>query len=139
MLGFGRHIVFIVLGQNFVGTKPTTALQLALGHHTLTFAKQVRQYPGIANRYGLGRVCNNKPDRQAIALHAGGLDHATNAKGAILGCLSSTDLCGRKEKHQIVLESRSEEHTSELQSLMRISYAVFFLKKKKTIYCEQDT
>src|SRR3546814_5156610 len=30
--------------------------------------------------------------------------------------------------HQIV---RSEEHTSELQSLMRISYAVFCLKKKK--------
>src|SRR3546814_4809698 len=28
---------------------------------------------------------------------------------------------------------RSEEHTSELQSLMRISYAVFCLKKKKTI------
>src|SRR3546814_6641121 len=31
---------------------------------------------------------------------------------------------------QLVL--RSEEHTSELQSLMRISYAVFCLKKKKT-------
>src|SRR3546814_8501579 len=29
-------------------------------------------------------------------------------------------------------KSRSEEHTSELQSLMRISYAVFCLKKKKT-------
>src|SRR3546814_8882453 len=29
------------------------------------------------------------------------------------------------------LQSRSEEHTSELQSLMRISYAVFCLKKKK--------
>src|SRR3546814_2881433 len=29
--------------------------------------------------------------------------------------------------------SRSEEHTSELQSLMRISYAVFCLKKKTTI------
>src|SRR3546814_6624409 len=29
-------------------------------------------------------------------------------------------------------ELRSEEHTSELQSLMRISYAVFCLKKKKT-------
>src|SRR3546814_1573473 len=29
------------------------------------------------------------------------------------------------------LSSRSEEHTSELQSLMRISYAVFCLKKKK--------
>src|SRR3546814_6033024 len=29
---------------------------------------------------------------------------------------------------------RSEEHTSELQSLMRISYAVFCLKKKKTTH-----
>src|SRR3546814_9289534 len=29
--------------------------------------------------------------------------------------------------------SRSEEHTSELQSLMRISYAVFCLKKKKLL------
>src|SRR3546814_7825730 len=34
---------------------------------------------------------------------------------------------------------RSEEHTSELQSLMRISYAVFCLKKKKTTYRKQDT
>src|SRR3546814_9190486 len=32
---------------------------------------------------------------------------------------------------EIVLPHRSEEHTSELQSLMRISYAVFCLKKKK--------
>src|SRR3546814_3707767 len=31
-----------------------------------------------------------------------------------------------------VMLGRSEEHTSELQSLMRISYAVFCLKKKKT-------
>src|SRR3546814_2777674 len=31
----------------------------------------------------------------------------------------------------LVLHDRSEEHTSELQSLMRISYAVFCLKKKK--------
>src|SRR3546814_3830567 len=30
-----------------------------------------------------------------------------------------------------LLQQRSEEHTSELQSLMRISYAVFCLKKKK--------
>src|SRR3546814_3086605 len=32
---------------------------------------------------------------------------------------------------QFDIEDRSEEHTSELQSLMRISYAVFCLKKKK--------
>src|SRR3546814_1549409 len=35
--------------------------------------------------------------------------------------------------------ARSEEHTSELQSLMRISYAVFCLKKKKTKQEEQLT
>src|SRR3546814_7641482 len=34
-------------------------------------------------------------------------------------------------------EARSEEHTSELQSLMRISYAVFCLKKKKKSYKEE--
>src|SRR3546814_2443593 len=34
---------------------------------------------------------------------------------------------------QVRTEPRSEEHTSELQSLMRISYAVFCLKKKKQI------
>src|SRR3546814_9681352 len=40
---------------------------------------------------------------------------------------------GRRDEHQRVdFEARSEEHTSELQSLMRISYAVFCLKKKKT-------
>src|SRR3546814_8387613 len=33
--------------------------------------------------------------------------------------------------HTAVVDLRSEEHTSELQSLMRISYAVFCLKKKK--------
>src|SRR3546814_2266585 len=33
----------------------------------------------------------------------------------------------------MVLRPRSEEHTSELQSLMRISYAVFCLKKKKKL------
>src|SRR3546814_7635061 len=39
----------------------------------------------------------------------------------------------KKVAHRTVGESpgRSEEHTSELQSLMRISYAVFCLKKKK--------
>src|SRR3546814_7529955 len=38
----------------------------------------------------------------------------------------------------IPLSLRSEEHTSELQSLMRISYAVFCLKKKKN-YKKQET
>src|SRR3546814_1614485 len=36
-------------------------------------------------------------------------------------------------------QMRSEEHTSELQSLMRISYAVFCLKKKKTTHHTTNT
>src|SRR3546814_3931464 len=49
---------------------------------------------------------------------------------------------GRASRHRRVpvahlrvidAHGRSEEHTSELQSLMRISYAVFCLKKKKTL------
>src|SRR3546814_5762924 len=38
---------------------------------------------------------------------------------------------GQREEKRRLLGARSEEHTSELQSLMRISYAVFCLKKKK--------
>src|SRR3546814_7495959 len=34
--------------------------------------------------------------------------------------------------HLVAISPRSEEHTSELQSLMRISYAVFCLQKKKS-------
>src|SRR3546814_10919866 len=46
------------------------------------------------------------------------------------------DMCNnRMDVHQNYSEPwRSEEHTSEIQSLMRISYAVFCLKKKKTTY-----
>src|SRR3546814_7694995 len=42
----------------------------------------------------------------------------------------------RQQQHVVRADKmlRSEEHTSELQSLMRISYAVFCLKKKKTQY-----
>src|SRR3546814_5094743 len=40
-------------------------------------------------------------------------------------------------QHAVV--QRSEEHTSELQSLMRISYAVFCLKKKKKTHNEHET
>src|SRR3546814_9797985 len=43
----------------------------------------------------------------------------------------------RATVEQVVAGARSEEHTSELQSLMRISYAVFCLKKKKQKHEQQ--
>src|SRR3546814_7061139 len=42
------------------------------------------------------------------------------------------------EQHRGIFD-RSEEHTSELQSLMRISYAVFCLKKKNKKYSKKTT
>src|SRR3546814_9249889 len=46
-----------------------------------------------------------------------------------------------RRDRRVAIVSRSEEHTSELQSLMRISYAVFCLKKKRQKLNEsnQDT
>src|SRR3546814_6380492 len=48
--------------------------------------------------------------------------------------LAGVDQQPRQALLQDLLQGRSEEHTSELQSLMRISYAVFCLKKKNRIY-----
>src|SRR3546814_3306649 len=45
----------------------------------------------------------------------------------------------RKRSKTSIMSSRSEEHTSELQSLMRISYAVFCLKKKKITHINYTT
>src|SRR3546814_8139348 len=42
-------------------------------------------------------------------------------------------------KRLAISDRRSEEHTSELQSLMRISYAVFCLKKNKIIHTQKKT
>src|SRR3546814_2449168 len=43
------------------------------------------------------------------------------------------------EDHAVTIANRSEEHTSELQSLMRISYAVFCLKKKRIAIYRTET
>src|SRR3546814_424589 len=54
-------------------------------------------------------------------------------------------VCGLDDRHAgrescaTCSTNRSEEHTSELQSLMRISYAVFCLKKKQTHTSQQPT
>src|SRR3546814_8389476 len=60
----------------------------------------------------------------------GGAAHAA-AKGAVIALTKQLAAEGAPFGIRVVAISRSEEHTSELQSLMRISYAVFCLKKKK--------
>src|SRR3546814_3360758 len=48
-------------------------------------------------------------------------------------------VCGDEEIYAGILRQRSEEHTSELQSLMRISYAVFCLNKNTLIHVRHMT
>src|SRR3546814_9483172 len=63
------------------------------------------------------------------------LPHPRTPGGRHDGCDPSSLTHNREDDEETDYESsirsRSEEHTSELQSLMRISYAVFCLKKKK--------
>src|SRR3546814_2897511 len=58
--------------------------------------------------------------------HVGEPSGVVRAYDAVTGAFSWAFDAGRPDFHGM----RSEEHTSELQSLMRISYAVFCLKKK---------
>src|SRR3546814_3695335 len=90
-----------------------------VGDHGLGRDQQARDRRGILQRraHDLGRVDD------------AGLEHVhvlavlrIEADGGVLGVVDLADDDGAL---------RSEEHTSELQSLMRISYAVFCLKKKK--------
>src|SRR3546814_3058452 len=81
------------------------------------------RHPGAASgdpspsRKGRGEF-----DRLPCRQRADALDHGEQAVGAV-----GAQRLGEAEAG----DGRSEEHTSELQSLMRISYAVFCLKKKK--------
>src|SRR3546814_2273922 len=75
--------------------------------------------------------------RMAIALHSVPTFHA--AGPCVLAvrrqCRQQTRVADRygPTRESVPTENRSEEHTSELQSLMRISYAVFCLKNKNIL------
>src|SRR3546814_5611655 len=55
-------------------------------------------------------------------------EHVAQVSGIVHHCVDAAETIDRGPDHRA---GRSEEHTSELQSLMRISYAVFCLKKKQ--------
>src|SRR3546814_6063419 len=83
--------------------------------------KPLLQLPGALQSLQLAAFPLQFPDLRFHRDDRGHVDHAAGGGGA------REDVGGLVDAHQ-----RSEEHTSELQSLMRISYAVFCLKKKKT-------
>src|SRR3546814_6738549 len=105
-----------------------------------------RQLPALEGQYGRGkadamaercRAINPQADVRPVAsflspsnmesLVGDGFDVVLDACDSFRSKVEMIAWC-RRRKQPIV--TRSEEHTSELQSLMRISYAVFCLKKK---------
>src|SRR3546814_1578086 len=82
-------------------------------------------------RQALRRVDRCPVDSARIDVAAELLRRAWHAKGGwAYAHLHPCDDAGIARHNALFLGFRSEEHTSELQSLMRISYAVFCLKQK---------
>src|SRR3546814_221205 len=73
----------------------------------------------------LERLSRSATPRRALALAMAAVRETFEETGLVVGRPVETPKTLRRTP------KRSEEHTSELQSLMRISYAVFCLKKKK--------
>src|SRR3546814_10868013 len=106
---------------------PISTRTYTLFPYTTLFRSQpmaCRRLPNGGEHRVIGLRHRLFPDAGGLAVqhsaHLGGKGHIRPFPG-----------CFRKRLHKVV--RRSEEHTSELQSLMRISYAVFCLKKKKHI------
>src|SRR3546814_8303687 len=70
---------------------------------------------------------------RAVAISADQIESVVD-----IGVVTPIPLADARVRGIAALRSRSEEHTSELQSLMRISYAVFCLKKKNKTYKQRN-
>src|SRR3546814_3111260 len=89
-------------------------------------------YSAPANRVGTSRP-GRRDNLVAEHLQARSEPAADQARSS-----ENCDLHNASLRPRIARGSRSEEHTSELQSLMRISYAVFCLKKKNIQHTQNN-
>src|SRR3546814_5554177 len=90
----------------------------------------------IANLMEVGRLAIIGDRKQLMPVDAGKSFSVMQAR-AIQDQLPVSEVkinMRQKTEDMRLVADRSDEHTSELQSLMRISYAVFCLKNKKEVY-----
>src|SRR3546814_5953827 len=105
------------------------------GIHRLRDGERDRPRAAVALRHHRGHVVIAREDEVLDVLDEhGGREQPALAE---IPFERQVELVGQVRLQRRIAEAqvatRSEEHTSELQSLMRISYAVFCLKKKKPI------
>src|SRR3546814_3442823 len=97
-----------------------------------------RHFEAIVAACDLPIVLYNVPGRTVTDIAVETIGKLAHAFPSIVGIKDATGAIARVSAQRAAAGpdfcqlSRSEEHTSELQSLMRISYAVFCLKKKNT-------
>src|SRR3546814_1638351 len=102
----------------------------------LPYTTLFRSQPGLQEDLAVG-------DRDHVGRDVGrdvaglGLDDGERGQRARAVGVIHLGRALEQARMQVEHVARSEEHTSELQSLMRISYAVFCLKKKKQIQIPQ--
>src|SRR3546814_5542774 len=115
-LGYGMGIVYVAL--EFLLTRQVDPTPVGIGIFLVFLLAVSFALVGVAGHYGA------RPPLAAMAVI---WVLTILAVPAIFSMTYGSTL------RLMLYQLRSEEHTSELQSLMRISYAVFCLKKKTTI------
>src|SRR3546814_2088085 len=115
-------------------------MEVAAGNNLVGLAVPSRKYQGVVGyRVGLDQQGARRLPQQIVhgSHHLGLAAQAVRVLHlAIVKYMGAAYLAAGQ---QIAIQPRSEEHTSELQSLMRISYAVFCLKKKNTALAQATT
>src|SRR3546814_8769862 len=104
-------------------------VQHYVAHLSHQFRERLRRVDLHAQRQQVGEVAHQALDFRRVAPAHRGADYHVTLAGKVGEQQRIRAEQGHEQGHVHV---RSEEHTSELQSLMRISYAVFCLTKKKT-------
>src|SRR3546814_10065589 len=107
---------------------PRSTRTVTLFPYTTLFRSFASQAIAVLRDLGL------QPDDERVNRNGGAiaLGHPLGMSGARITITAAEELHRSGGRYALVFMCvRSEEHTSELQSLMRISYAVFCLKKKK--------
>src|SRR3546814_5835355 len=106
-------------------------LDLAIGLACLLLAE--REVERVEQCLALLVVLRRRGDSDVHAAHRINLFVLDFRKDDLFGDAEIEIAAAVEAARRDAAEVRSEEHTSELQSLMRISYAVFCLQKKQTI------
>src|SRR3546814_3872141 len=110
--------------------QPQRLIEVGSGYSTLLAADINRRFLDGAMRITAIEPYPRPFLRSLEGLHALRVERVQDTPASVFAELSSGDVLFIDSSHVLKTGSRSEAHTSELQSLMRTSYAVFCLKKK---------